>query len=161
MIVRPARPADTEALLAILNEIIRIGGTTAYETPLSQQDFADHFLSGPDHIACFVAEDAQGQLLGFQALERDPKLPDDCADIATFARRKPRVPGICAALFLETRRLAAARGFASINATIRTYNAPGLAYYTKMGFEDHSIDRDVPLQDGRLVDRVSKRFGIS
>ena len=158
MIVRSVRPEDAEVLLAILNEIIAIGGTTAYETPLSKQDFLDHFLSGPDHIACLAAERSDGTLLGFQALERNPRLPDDCADIATFARQSPRIPGVGAALFQETRRLAAAQGFASINATIRADNAPGLAYYARMGFEDHSVDKAVPLQDGRPIDRISKRF---
>lgn len=36
MIIRPATPADTAAMTALLNEIITIGGTTAHEHPMSE-----------------------------------------------------------------------------------------------------------------------------
>jgi len=160
MQVRRAQDDDTPQLCGLLNEIIRIGGTTALEQPLTTQQFKDYFLEGPNHICCFVAEEESGSLLGFQALTKNVKLPKDCADIATYARQKPRKRGVGKALFGATRSFATENGFTSINATIRSDNRSGIAYYAKMGFKDHAIDEGVPLQDGTPVDRVSKRYAL-
>lgn len=160
IIVRPARQSDLEALCTLLNQIIEIGGTTAIEEPLSESDFDAYFLTGADHIACLVAENGAGAVLGFQALERHRALPADWADIATFARLKPKTPGVGSALFKETLALAKRQGLVAINATIRADNAGGLAYYAKMGFEDYAVAQAVPLRDGRPVDRISKKYVI-
>ncbi len=48
-----------------------------------------------------------------------------------------------------------------IDATIRADNASGLAYYKAMGFTDWDVLRDVPLSDGRVVDRIRKRFDLA
>jgi len=169
--IRPARAADAPALCALLNRIIAIGGTTALETPLTPERFAAGFLEGPRFLCCFVAEaegeaeggaggGESGALLGFQALERSPKLPADWGDIATFAQVQPKVPGVGRALFAATRDQARALGLTAINATIRADNHGGLAFYGKMGFEDWKRDAAVPLQDGTPVDRVSKRYRL-
>ncbi len=159
--IRAARPDDVLALNQLLNEIIYAGGSTAIETPLNPSTFTDYFLNGPDHLCCFVAEDEDGMLWGFQVLERLEKLPETCVDIATFARLQPKKRGVGTALFAETTAFAQAQGVESINATIRADNTSGLSYYTKMGFVDHAITKAVPLLDGTLVDRVSKRLSIS
>ncbi|MEH6360480.1 MAG: GNAT family N-acetyltransferase [Amylibacter sp.] len=140
-----------------MNEIIKIGGLTAIETPLSHQGFCDYFLSG---ICCFGAENSTGILMGFQALEHHTELPQDCADIATFVKHSTTQSGIGTALFQHTLRHAQQRGIDSINATIRQDNASGIAYYSRMGFTDHSVIRDVPLLDGTKVNRISKRYAI-
>ena len=48
--VRPARSADVSALCAFLNEIIRIGGTTAHERPFTHESFRGHFLAGENEV---------------------------------------------------------------------------------------------------------------
>lgn len=156
--VRPARAEDAAGLCELLNAIIRIGGTTALEEPMDVHGFREYFIDGPRALACFVAVERDGgQRLGFQALDRHPELPPDWADIATFARAQPKVPGVGTALFAATRARARALGLRAINATIRADNAGGLAYYTKMGFEDYRVDPAVPLRDGTPVDRLFKR----
>lgn len=159
--VRAAAPGDVADLCGLLNTIIRIGGTTAYETPLTEAQFAEHFLTGPDLLGCFVAEDRDaGLLLGFQALGRHSGLPETWADIATFARVEPKVCGVGTSLFAATSARARDLGLTAINATIRADNASGLAYYTKMGFEDYAVAKGVPLMDGTPVDRISKRYMV-
>ena len=64
-------------------------------------------------------------------------------------------------LFAATRERARSLGLQAINATIRADNAGGLAFYHRMGFVDHHVDKDVPLKSGRPVDRISKRFPLS
>ena len=157
MRIRKAVSADAEALSKLLNEIIRAGGTTAIETPLSQAEFADWFIDGEFPLACHVAE-RDGTLLGFQSLSVFGDPPKGTADIATFARMNPKTKGVGTALFPATRAAAEKHGLAFINATIRADNVSGLAYYTAMGFEDYDRQVEVPLLDGTPVDRIKKRF---
>jgi L-amino acid N-acyltransferase YncA len=157
ILVREAAPADAAVLCEILNAIIEIGGTTALETPFSAGEFSEMFLLGERCLACFVAvENGSEALAGFQALSRHPDLPENWADVATFARIEPKTPGIGTALFARTGERARELGLVAINATIRADNASGLAYYAKMGFQTHRILPGVPLKDGTPVDRVMK-----
>ena len=159
MLIRKATPADAAELSALLNEIIRAGGTTAIETELSGQDFDDWFISGPYPLACHVAEE-DGILHGFQSLSLFGDPPEGWADIATFARMEPKKRGVGTALFAATRKVAAELGLSTINATIRADNVSGLGYYAKMGFEDYDRVKAVPLADGREVDRIKKRYRL-
>jgi L-amino acid N-acyltransferase YncA len=157
--VRPARREDAAPLAELLNAIIARGGATALEDPFTPERLAETYLVGPDVHCCFVAVDAQdGRLEGFQTLGRYPTLPPDVGDIGTFARIGSTQRGIGSALFAATRRRAIELGISAINATIRADNAGGLAFYSKQGFQDHSITPAVPLKDGASVDRVNKRY---
>ncbi len=158
---RPAIERDAPELANILNAIIDVGGTTAYQRPLSNEEFADKFLRGPRFQSCVVAEDGKGDAAGLQALETHPKLPAGWADIATFARLSPKLAGVGTALFVETVELARRKNLVAINATIRADNTGGLAFYDKMGFETYKIDEAIPLSDGTPVDRISKRFFLT
>jgi GNAT superfamily N-acetyltransferase len=160
--IRPATRDDAAPLSAILNRIIAIGGTTAFETPMTLADFDRHCLSGPDFILCLMAETADGgEALGFQSLVRNPALPAGWGDIATFTRREPPRPGVGAALFEATRRAARDLGLAAINATIRADNHAGIPFYEKMGFATYAVAEAVPLADGTPVDRVSKLYRLA
>lgn len=158
--VRPMQRADLPRAREILNGIIRLGGTTAFETELGADEFAGYYLHGDDLIACHVVLDPDGQVAGFQWIGRNPDLPLDCADIATFTRRDPPLRGAGRALFATTCAHAREAGYGWINATIRADNVPGLGYYAKMGFVDHSVARGVALRGGTRVDRMSRRFNL-
>ena len=153
MKTRPARPEDASELAALLNEIIAIGGTTAYQPPRSEEAFRETFIEDPGHVSCFVAERG-GTLLGFQHVGRGGAT----GYIASFARAEPKVPGVGRALMAETLRAAREAGLTAIVAKIRADNVPGLGFYSAMGFEDWTVDRAVPLTDGTPVDRISKRL---
>jgi L-amino acid N-acyltransferase YncA len=159
MNVRKAVPADAEELSILLNEIIRAGGTTALETPLTAREFAEWFIDGEFPLACHVAE-FNGALVGFQSLSAYGDPPAGVADIATFARMNPKTKGVGSALFPATRLAAENLGLEFINATIRADNVSGLGYYEKMGFETYDRLIQVPLADGTPVDRIKKRFAV-
>jgi L-amino acid N-acyltransferase YncA len=158
ILVRPASIEDVSQMCELLNEIIQAGGTTAIEMPLNSDEFIDHYLRSEGHINCCLAEYENGPVLGFQLLQRREKLPAGWADIATYARIRPKVRGIGTALFSYSKTYAEEVGIVGINATIRADNSGGIAYYEKMGFRTYSIAKDVPLANGRLADRVSKRL---
>jgi L-amino acid N-acyltransferase YncA len=160
--IRPATRADAPELAALLNAIIARGGTTALEDPFTPDALAEAYLVGPTVLCCFVAVDTlTGRLEGFQTLGRSAGLPDDLGDIGTFARLEGAQRGVGSRLFAATRERAREMGLSAVNATIRADNTGGLAFYGKMGFEDHSVTPAVPLKDGRPVDRVHKRFRLT
>lgn len=160
MHIRKAVSSDAEELSTLLNEIILAGGTTALETPLSATEFVDWFIDGEFPLACHVAEHDQS-LVGFQSLSLYGDPPKGFADIATFARMNPKIAGVGSALFPATRAAAEELGLEFINATIRADNVSGLGYYARMGFETYDTLVQVPLQDGRAVDRIKKRFRVN
>ena len=162
MIVRPAISADAQALCDILNPLIVAGGTTAHATPFDPDRMVAHYIAPPVGIACHVAVTEDG-IVGFQALKwpgPTTGIPDDWGSIATFVAPGQAGRGIGRALFDATRTAAIAAGVATIDATIRADNDSGLTYYTALGFQDYDRQVDVPLSDGRLVDRVRKRFDL-
>ncbi len=159
---RPATAKDATAMAALLNEIIAIGGTTAYEDPFNSESMEQQYVSARNLIACTVAENG-GELLGFQGVfwptEADP-LPSGWAYIATFARVGRTGSGVGRALFAATVPAARSAGVRTIDATIRADNTGGLAFYGRMGFTDYDCLAAVPLKDGTLVDRIRKRFDL-
>jgi len=156
---RNATKNDASVLCLILNEIIEIGGTTAFEEELNEISLCEYFLTGPDYISCFVAHN-RSSILGFQALSFRSDLPDRWTDIATFARTSPKVKGVGTALFNATLQYLKDKNYTHINACVRADNRSGLAYYTKMGFTDYAIQKGVPLLDGTPVDRIYKQYNL-
>lgn len=160
MKVRPAETADAPALTRLINAIIAIGGTTAHEDPFTPERFAAHYIAGPEVLCCHLAEDDDGRPLGFQGLSLWPGLPADWGDIGTFVAPEARGSGAAAVLFGATCAVARARGLKTLNATIRADNAPGLAYYARMGFREYGQDAEFRLADGRRVGKIHKRFDL-
>jgi L-amino acid N-acyltransferase YncA len=158
IVTRLAKPSDAGELSTLLNEIILIGGTTSHKTPFTGAAFVGKFLQGESHLCCYVAVDAQGHLAGFQTLDRHPEIPEDWADVATFARVEPKLKGVGTALFAKTKLHAKQLGITAINATIREYNKGGLIYYDKIGFETYTANGESGNRTG--TDQVSKRFYI-
>ncbi len=156
--IRPAAPEDAAELADLINEIIAIGGTTAWQTKFTPETFVEHYIAGPDCLSCFVAQ--TDRLYGFQALGRNKELPADWGDIDSFARTQPKLPGVGAALFAATKLKARELGLVTINAQIRADNESGLGFYSKMGFVDYGVKKDVPLTDGTIVDRILKRYDL-
>lgn len=172
MKIRLARSEDAPEMASILNEIIRIGGTTAYQSPVSPGYFSK-FIDGADpttflHLAC--NGDIHGDILGFQWITPDEGFGDPAqgfappepgmGSIATFAKPGLTGRGIGAVLFEATKKAARAAGYHTLEATIRADNPGGLKYYSKMGFLDHSVFKAIPLEDGTKVDRIHKRLAL-
>lgn len=160
---RSAEPSDAQAMTDLLNEIIEVGGTTAHQQPYTPAKMQADYIDAETGISCVLAE-KDGRIVGFQSLEwpyeGTDSLPENWAIIATFVKRGLTGSGIGKAMFLDTEMVAANSGVETIDATIRADNTGGLVYYEKMGFQDYKVTPDVPLDDGTLVDRISKRFDV-
>lgn len=158
--IRRAGLLDARAMADLLNTIIARGGTTAHTTPVTRDTLIGWMTRYSHGAAWHVAEDDTGALLGFQFIEPHPDLPPDACDIATFVRIGQTGLGIGSRLFDKTQPAARVRRYAWINATIRTDNAGGLAYYQSRGFEDYAHHPNARLADGTRVDKISKRFDL-
>jgi L-amino acid N-acyltransferase YncA len=155
MIARPATPGDVPAMTRILNAIIAIGGTTAHQEPKSAETVRTDYLDGPDVLSSVVAVDG-ARVIGWQATG----LWQGAADIGTFVAPDVQARGAGAAMFALTCAILRAAGRTRITATIRADNAPGLAYYARMGFADVARDPAFALRDGRVVGRVTRAFRL-
>ena len=157
--IRPAALADAPQMAAIQNEIIAIGGTTAYQRARSVEAVVAGYITRPDLLCCHVAEE-EGRVIGFQVVVRNDDLPAGWADIGTFVQQGTQARGIGGRLFQASAAACRAAGIATLNATIRADNVPGLAYYARMGFADHARDADWALDDGTVVGRISRRLDL-
>ena len=158
--IRPAVDSDIESMRVLLNEIICVGGTTAITNELSSDEMREWFISGEAVVSCLVAVDTRGTIVGFQSLNKYASLPAGWVDIATFASRSLQKSGVGIALFARTREAASKLGFSAVNATIRVVNEGGLAYYSRMGFETYLSEVGDPKAQGRVFNRVHKRFTL-
>jgi L-amino acid N-acyltransferase YncA len=159
MIVRKAEPRDVPGMTALLNAVIRIGGTTAHQEERSEAAVMTAYLTGPNAICAHVAE-AEDRVIGFQVLGLYPGMPDRWGDIGTFVHPDVQRGGVGAALFAATLDWARAHGVPTLLAVIRADNVVGLGYYSKRGFVDWGTEQDITLKDGRVVGRIAKRFDV-
>jgi GNAT superfamily N-acetyltransferase len=141
----------------VQDAVIRVGGTTAYEEPKALADLVAEYLTFPPAISCMVALDGAA-VLGFQTVGLWPSLPDGWGDIGTFVQPGLQARGIGQALFAASLAEVRRAGLATINATIRADNVPGLAYYARLGFRDYGLNPGFTLRDGRRVGQVLRRY---
>ncbi len=163
MIIRPAQPSDAKDMVALLNQIIAVGGTTAHQEPYDEDKMLHHYIAAEGLISCQVAE-IEGKVLGFQWIRwADPvqdSAPKDWGIIASFVDNNAAGKGLGQHLFRETLAATSQAGAVAIDATIRADNVPGLRYYGGLGFVDYDRLVGLPLSDGTVVDRVRKRFDV-
>ncbi|MEM7545840.1 MAG: GNAT family N-acetyltransferase [Pseudomonadota bacterium] len=157
--VRRAVQADAQALLTLLNGIIRRGGTTAMQYEWSIGEMTA-LIANPECLVNIAEDRDSGAMLGFQYIEPEDRLPKDMADIATFVAPDGTRSGVGRALTDMTCAEARSLGWRALDATIRADNPAGLAFYDAMGFRDYHVYRSIPLSDGTPVDRISKKRNL-
>lgn len=158
--VRPAMGLDAGSMAKLLNEIIRIGGTTALVRPVTAQDISAWMGTAPDRAAWHVALDGTEKVVGFQWIEPSDQLPVQAAEIATFVQVGQTGLGIGSALFSATAKTAKLLGYGWIRANIRADNEGGLTYYQSRGFRDYDTIEGYTLADGTRVDKRLKRYDL-
>lgn len=151
--VRDMQIADIPACVAIINHTISLGGSTAHEDPFDVAGFHDYYFADPE-VTNVVLHN--GRVVGFQAAF---KSEGGIYSIGSFTDQLNPVRGAGAAMFAKTLSDCRAAGGTSIIAKITEDNAAGLAYYSKTGFQpDHVRSADHIRPDGKVVDRIVKRF---
>lgn len=151
---RPTIAADLPALVDLFNHTVRSGGTTAHEDEWDLATFKTYYFDDPEMVHTVLSNDTP---IGFQAVFADAP---PVLTIGSFTDQRQIVRGAGTVMFAATRDAAIAAGYTHIDAKIRADNVPGLAYYSKMGFEDFKVDKGVPLKDGTPMDRITKRLAL-
>lgn len=153
--VRNMERGDVPACVAILNHIIGLGGSTAYEDPYTETYFAQHYFDEPP-VSNVVK--LGGRLVGFQAAF---DIGGGVYSIGSFTDQQNPAKGAGRLIFDKTLSDCRARGGDAIIAKIMSDNTAGLAYYAKMGFEPYKmLANDHTRRDGQIVDRIVKRFDL-
>ena len=158
--IRTLDKTDTPDMADILNALIDEGTSTALMTKVTPEGLWQKAVEGGPKAAWHVAVDENGTVQGFQWIAPYPTLPPEAADIATFARIGKTGMGIGSKLFEASKAKATEFGYEWINANIRADNVSGLAYYESRGFYDYDDIKDYRMDDGRVVDKVLKRFDL-
>lgn len=152
--LRAAGVLDARAAAAFLSDVLSSADTSAISGPVDTETMARWMRLAPDRAAWTIAEDDGGEIRGLQWIEPNADLRADTADIATFVDPGRQQLGIGSALFEATVRQARDLGFRVLHASVRADNTGGLIYYKSRGFELWRRIPDVPLADGRTVDRL-------
>ena len=155
MIIRRATAADAAGMTGVLNAVIAVGGTTAHEHSKTEAQVREDHVTGT-YVLSSVLCDANGEIVGWQSVEMwngDPH-------IGSFVPPGRQAQGTGGAMFGLTCQILRDHGIGYILACIRADNAPGLAYYARIGFRDIGQDPDYALSDGRKVGRVHRRFDL-
>ncbi len=158
--VRRAMNLDAKSMAKLLNEIIRIGGTTALTRAVTGEDLMEWMANDPDRSAWHVALNDTETVVGFQWITPAGYLPPEAAEIATFVQVGQTGLGIGSALFKATAKAAKDLGYTWINANIRADNEGGLIYYQSRGFVDYDRIENYRLESGALTDKVLKRYDL-
>lgn len=139
MIFRPAIPADITAMSLLLEELIAVGKRKS----AADAGFVKaNYVANPNGIACTVAEDPDGAILGFQSLIHAEEgnrfgVQVGWGIIGTHVSPRAARRGIGKGLWAASLQAARATGLQNIDATISDDNTEGLAYYEAVGFRTY------------------------
>jgi len=123
----------------MLKKLVAAGRRTM---PADADYVRDHYVSDPIGIRCTLAEDEDGNILGFQSLiravEENPYgAPLGWGIVGTPVSPDAARTGVGTRLFAATTQAASKSGLTKIEAFIGKDNAVALAYYERMGFETY------------------------
>lgn len=142
MIIREARAEDAVEVSAFLQALVALGKR---RLPADAEFVRDVYIGHADNIACSVAEDTDGSLLGIQILLRATEdnpygVEPGWGIIGTHVNPTAARRGVGRKLFATTRAAAETAGLQKIEATIGANSPDALAYYDTMGFETFAQD---------------------
>ena len=138
VVIRPATPADAEALVGILNPIIEARLYTAFDTPFSVEAERDYLVNFPPRGIWKVA---------VSGLRERGRVPGDGAvchlhhgvrsrrDAGNLRGPRQRRQGIAKRLFEATFAAAREKGYEKIFTFVRADNPAALATYLSHGFQ--------------------------
>lgn len=139
MTIRTATLSDVAAMSAMLERLVAAGKRTA---PAEEVYVRDHYVANPLGIRCTLAEDDDGNLLGFQSLIRSVDgnpydTPVGWGIIGTHVSPDAARTGVGTKLFAASEQAALDAGLTKIEAFIGKDNSVAQAYYGRMGFETY------------------------
>jgi L-amino acid N-acyltransferase len=153
MHLRPARPADSEPILAIYNEAV-LRSTATFDLVPRTEDEQEEWMAehrGP-HPAIVAVVDDVPVAFGSLSPYRDKHAYATTVENSVYVHRDHRGQGIGTALLEELVRLAGRHGFHAIIARIGENNVASIALHEACGFELVGVEREVGRKFNRWLD---------
>jgi L-amino acid N-acyltransferase YncA len=153
--IRPAVPADAEAVCRIYNQGIEDRQATLETTPRTP-DERRAWLQGrsPRHPVLIAERD--GSIVGWVSL--NPFNPRSCydhvGDLSLYVERAARGSGVGRRLLEALIGQARGLGYHKLVLSAFPYNAAGCALYARCGFRTVGIYREQGMLDGEWVDVI-------
>ena len=153
--IRPAGPADAQAICGIYNEGIEDRVATL-ETRLRTADEQRAWLESRDQRHPVLVAEREGKVVGWGSLNVFTPRPayDHVTEFSVYVARPAR--GIGTGHRLLASLIAAAReiGYHKMVLAAFDWNQPGIALYRGAGFRQVGVYREQGWLDGRWVDTV-------
>jgi len=155
LLVRPAVPADADALVALGRAVASEEELwLTYERSRSDERRNLRSVRRDPNVAIFVAETPTG-LAGRLSIARN-RHPHShhVAELGLMVAANQRRRGIGSALMEEALRWARGAGITKVELEVFPHNAPAIALYRKLGFEEEGRRRNLYRIGGHHVDVI-------
>ncbi len=153
--LRPATPADAEAICRIYNQGIEDRVATL-ETELRTPAERRAWLAarGPRHPV--IVAESGGEVVGWASLNAfNPRAAyDHVADLSVYVERGWRGRGVGRRLLERLVALGRELGYHKLVLAAFPFNRAGIALYERCGFREVGVYREQGRLDGRWVDTV-------
>lgn len=164
MLVRDAGPADLAAITAIYAHHVLTGTGTFEEEPPTEPEMAARMAKvKADGCAWLVAEDEDGQILGYGYFGkfRERSAYRYTAEDSVYVRNDIRGQGVGKALVAELIARAEARGFRQMIAVIGdSENVGSIGLHLSLGFRQVGVLKAAGMKFGRWVDVVQMQRAL-
>jgi phosphinothricin acetyltransferase len=152
--VRLARVEDNEAIRAIYNLEVTTSTVTFDIMPRSMVDQQAWLAARSGALACLVAEDDAGRLVGFASLShyRDRPAYATTVEDSVYVDRDAQGQGIGRVLLDGIVDTARSHGFHTVVARIVDGHEASIALHRACGFELVGIEREIGRKFGRWLD---------
>jgi L-amino acid N-acyltransferase YncA len=153
--VRPAGPADAEAICRIYNQGIEDRVATL-ETELRTSDERRQWLAARDARHPVVVAEAADGILGWGSLNvfNAREAYRFVADFSVYVDRRARGRGVGRVMLTRLIELGREHGYHKLVLSAFPTNTAGMALYTRLGFRTVGIYKEQGRLDGRWVDTI-------
>jgi phosphinothricin acetyltransferase len=161
MQLRPAVPADAEALRSIYNTEVLISTATFDVVPRTVEDQARWMVEHQGAHPAIVAVDDGGGVVGFGSLSyyRDRHAYATTAENSVYVAEGHRGEGVGRALLEDLVRRAVQHGFHTLIARVGSENEASVRLHLACGFEEVGAEREIGRKFNRWLDvRVLQRI---
>ena len=155
LLVRPAVPGDADALVSLGQDVAAEEQLwLTYDRNRGDERRNVRGVQRDPNVAIFVAE-TPGGIAGRLSIARDrhPYSPH-VAEVGLMVSADQRRRGIGSALMEEALKWARSAGITKVELEVFPHNAPAIALYRKLGFEEEGTRRKRYLIGGHHVDAV-------
>jgi len=155
VLLRPAAPADAEAVRSIYNHEVENTTSTFDLVPRSAEDQLAWQVARSGAFSVVVAE-LDGEVVGFGALSpyKERAAYRTTVEDSVYVRRDRARAGIGRGILGHLLEVAVASGFHAVMARITSESEASLALHRAMGFDTVGVEREVGRKFGRWLDVV-------